>query len=425
MRKQKYTILFTAAFLLIASNALFAESPSELAELFEKRRYFELREALAHVRSRGERSLLFYRAVVENKFNRPDRSIQLVERFLESPGKGAKRRMLVEAHTLLADNYVKIYSYSKAAGVYDLILTKFAADLSAQEKAGYENVGGLWKALASVPPQTTEFRGDSLIQAKQERVGLYVPLEINGQSESFIFDTGANVSTIIESHAKKLGLEIYESDVEVGSISGNKVRSRLGVAKQLKFGNITLRNVVFLVFPDESLYIKPLNFQIHGILGFPAIEALGQVTWTRDKRIIIPSASGRSNLNNLAFDGLTPLIRGSYGGRSMTFAFDTGANTSTLYPVFFKTFEKEIIADGGPVMEKVTGAGGRREIKAYRLPDSQFEFAGRKAAFKRLQVLTEETSGASRYFYGNIGRDLIGQFNRMTINFDKMSIAFE
>ena len=164
MLKQKFTVLFTAAFLLFASNVVLAGSTSELYELLEKRSYFELRDALAKVKSSRERSLLFYRAIVENRFNRPERSILLVERFLRSPGNGATPKMLVEAHNLLADNYLKTYKYSKAAAAYELILAKFAADLSAQEKAGYENVRGLWKAIASVPPQTTEFRGDSLIQ---------------------------------------------------------------------------------------------------------------------------------------------------------------------------------------------------------------------------------------------------------------------
>ena len=31
----------------------------------------------------------------------------------------------------------------------------------------------------------------------------------------------------------------------------------------------------------------------------------------------------------------------------------------------------------------------------------------------------------SRYFYGNLGRDMIGQFERMTLNFQSISIIFE
>lgn len=424
MNVRTQSIAATLALLLFSSLGILAQTSDALADLFEKRRYFELREELAKVRHDRDKSIVFYRAVVENKFNRPERSIQFVEKFLKEPGKNADQKMIIEAHSLLADNYVKTYRYARAAAVYDLLLTKFP-ELSAEEKAAFRNVRGLWKAIANVPSQTAEFRGDSLIQAKQERVGLYVPLEINGHSESFIFDTGANISTINESEAKKLGLVIYESDVEVGSISGNTVRSRLGVAKQLQIGNVTLKNVVFLVFPDESLFIKQINFQIRGILGFPAIEALRQVTWTSDKRIIIPEKPDRSDLRNLALDGLTPLIRASYGSKDLTFAFDTGASTSILYPAFFNAFEKDITAGRVPVMEKVTGAGGSRDINAYSLDEPEFEFAGKKASFKTLKVLTEETTGSSRYFYGNIGRDLISQFDKMTINFEAMSIAFD
>ena len=220
MLSRKLSIIVTLAFALFAAHRTLPATREDLSKLFEKRQYFELREQLANLRGDSDRSTVFYRAVVENKFNRPERSIRLLESYLRSPEKNAERKMIVEAYSLLADNYVKTFRYARAAATYDLILTKFADSLSDRERAGYQNVRGLWKAVAAVPRQTAEVQGGSSIQANQEPVGLYVPLEVNGQKESFIFDTGANISTIIQSHAEKLALDIYESDVEVGSISG-------------------------------------------------------------------------------------------------------------------------------------------------------------------------------------------------------------
>jgi hypothetical protein len=42
-----------------------------------------------------------------------------------------------------------------------------------------------------------------------------------------------------------------------------------------------------------------------------------------------------------------------------------------------------------------------------------------------IRVLTEPMLERSRYFFGNIRRDLIDQFHRMTLNFQPMNVNFE
>lgn len=128
---------------------------------------------------------------------------------------------------------------------------------------------------------------------------------------------------------------------------------------------------------------------------------------------------------NLCLDGLTPLISGIYEGRRLTFAFDTGARTSSLYPPFFNEFQSNITAVGKPFSATVSGAGGSKKVSAYKLENVVMEFAGKKPMFKSIEVLTEQTTLNSRYFYGNLGRDLIEQHDKMTINFAWMGISFE
>lgn len=422
------TGIFKPAFVaLIFAAALtaFGSPPEELKDLFEKRRYFELREKLAVSRKDNEKHLAFYRAVVENRFNRPERSIALLERFLKDPKKIADTRLVREAYTVLADSYVKTYQYRKAAAIYETILASYADGLKKDDAASYANVAKLWKALANTPPQSVRISAASAIQGKQEPVGLTIPVEVNGQPDHFIFDTGANLSTITESQAAKLKLDIVDASVDIGSITGNDVKAKLGVARELTIGNARLQNVVFIVFPDPALYIEQIKYQIHGILGFPAIEALGEVTWTRSREILVPASPRAMKHANLALDGLTPLIHGSYAGQNLTFALHTGARTSSLFPPFFDAFEKNITAAGKPYTETITGAGGSRQVKAYKLENVLIEFGGKSSLFKEVEVLTENTTDNSDYFYGNIGRDMIDQHQRMTINFQSMAVSFE
>ena len=77
------------------------------------------------------------------------------------------------------------------------------------------------------------------------------------------------------------------------------------------------------------------------------------------------------------------------------------------------------------MIEKVRGFGGYREIPAYRMENVRITFLDKEVFFKEIPVLTEYTLDNSHYFYGNLGRDVIHQFERMTLNFESMCVVFE
>lgn len=63
--------------------------------------------------------------------------------------------------------------------------------------------------------------------------------------EEFIFDTGANFSTVSESFAKKIGLIFLEGKIDVGTATSIEVSSKLAYATSLKIGNLNYSNVLF------------------------------------------------------------------------------------------------------------------------------------------------------------------------------------
>jgi predicted aspartyl protease len=323
---------------------------------------------------------------------------------------------------MLADNYLKTYQYQKAAEAYTVALNKFAHKLDAERKSDFENSQRLCRALSKVPPQTVVFTGNSVI--KKNQGGRY-PLEINGQKISLGFDTGANLSVITSSLAKKLALRQINALIDVVAVAGNKVKAKLAVAREIKIGNAIIHNVVFLVFEDKDLYISEANFQIDGLVGFPVVEALREITFVRDGEIHIPAASAQGGEQNMCLDGLSPLIAGWFEGKRLIFALDTGASGSTLYPPFYHEYEDVIKAQYEKHIERVRGVGGYKEIKSYLAKNIVMRFSGRSARFAQIPILTEHTTGNSRHFYGNLGQDLIKQFEKMTLNFEMMSIVFE
>jgi hypothetical protein len=128
---------------------------------------------------------------------------------------------------------------------------------------------------------------------------------------------------------------------------------------------------------------------------------------------------------NLCLDDLTPVIAGYYRGQRFAFCLDTGAGKSLLYPPFFKTFREELKKKYPLQTEKVQGLGGFRKIPAYIIKEAAISFGKKKAIFHNLPVLTDFTLDNSHYFFGNLGRDLLNQFNTMTLNFKSMFVTFE
>lgn len=422
----KFKLLF-ACLLLIPSfaNSVFAQTASSLDALYRSKQFFELRDAAAKRERDKSAEMLFYRGAVANKFNQSEKSAALLRNFLKTAKPGDAS--LQDAYELLADDYVKTFQYAKAAETYQLIMEKFADKLAPEKKKDFENSAKLWNALGKIAPQTVSFVGDTHLKATRDKARLMnVPVEINDVRMDFVFDTGANLSTVTASTAQKLGLKIIEADISVGSTTSNKVNSKLGVAPQMKIGSMTFRNVVFLVVEDKALSFPQANYQINGIVGFPVIEAMRVVTIKKTDEIVVLGHAPKIRFEqNMCLDELTPVALATFNNRKMSFTFDTGAQTSSFYPAFFKAEEASIKQNYKPQTVKIGGAGGFNEIEAYVLKDVNLTIGGKHAALKQIEVLTAPTNEDSRHFYGNLGQDLIRQFDSLTLDFAGMSLIFE
>lgn len=419
-----YKLLFIVLFL--SQLPVFAQkSASDLEDLYRNKHYFELRDALSKIKNDKRADVLFYRAAVANKFNRPETSTALLRKFLKS--KKADKKKQVEALQMLADNYTKTYEYGRAADAYRKLTEDFKTDLSDEETKSFKNVGGLWHALRGVRPQKVSVEKDTLLAGTRDKAKLLnIPVEIGDQKMDFVFDTGANLSTITASTAARLGLKIIEADVSVGSSTDRNVRSKLAVAPEMRIGDILVKNVVFLVMEDKSLYIPQIDYQINAILGFPVIKSLGEITLSRGDTVLVSKKRTIAAAEpNMLLDGLLPLVAGRYKGRRMIFVFDTGANGAQLYAPFYEAETEAIKKASAPQKVKFGGAGGSIEVTAHKLKDLELEIGGRTARFPEITVTTEKFNNQSRYYYGNLGQSLIKQFERMTLDFGAMRLAFE
>jgi len=360
---------------------------------------------------------VFILAILDNAFNKPIASNKKIA-LLSAATEKLPDTLRLKLWRVQEDNFVKLKDYAGAKQTIQKILLDFDPLLSTDTRADLRNNLKIWSALEHVRPQLID-NADTRLKMTKDKAGLKnLTLTVNGDTASFIFDTGANLSTVTESVAKRLHMDLIRADIDVDAVTGVSIKADLAVCKQLKLGSINISNAIFLVFPDSALCIPQIGYQINGIIGFPVIEALQEVQLTQDDFFIVPKRPTVSwKASNLAIDGLSPLI--AIDGKHYT--FDTGAEKTILYAPFYETYKQHIEKQDIPTKVAMGGAGGQVEYDGFVIQHT-FHISDKPIALKNISLLKSKIKNET--VYGNIGQDIIRQFSIMILNFKDMFIQF-
>jgi predicted aspartyl protease len=399
---------------LLLVAALTAGDVARLHELADTRQLFLLREAMQQP-GWNKADTLFYRGMVESRFGQEPKGIDDLTRFLGShPSPDAQHN----AYEELAGALKREGRYGEAARN----LTEALPLTPPSERTGDANSRDLYAALADIPPQSVVFGEDAPVQATFNQLGSWdVPVEVNGRRGQWIFDTGANWSTL--SSGERLGLETRESDTYVVGSTGKKNVLRLAVASDLRIGRAHLTHVIFLVLSDESLFVGPLKYQIHGFLGLPVIRALGRVGIAANGDLRIEPGRTAKGTPNLFFDGLTPIVEVRHDDHRMQLLLDTGANASSLYRSFRSALTKDEIA-GLTARDEETGGVGKITVrKTEEIRTLRLFVSGRPVDLSNVSLLTTAPEGDARYRDGVLGTDALRP--GFTLDFRAMQLRLE
>jgi hypothetical protein len=238
---------------------------------------------------------------------------------------------------------------------------------------------------------------------------LFVEGRMDGKGPlHLLFDTGgANILT--PETAKRLGLEAQ----------GRGVGEASEDVKELKLGDVLLRDQMFSVYPLSSLAAVE-GVEVDGVVGYEVLKrfvaridyAGGVIT------LILPAAfqspPGAAGVP-FTFDDQTPQMAGEIDGIPGRFTLDTGSRTSlTINRPFAE--EHRLAAKYGAKLEALNGwgvGGGVRSLiaRAKVLKLGSVEVPG------PVIDLAQSQKGvfANRYLAGNVGG---GVLRRFTVTFD-------
>jgi len=402
-----------------------AQLISQLQELVDQKDYFALKDAYDSQRTQLPKVYaMYFDAILQTVFNHPAKSNELIADILKAEPQRLSPDWLKRLYSIKLQNHIDLFEYAQAERVNRFIVATYGDLLDSTEVDEYRNSRKIWEALEDAPKQEIVRNGDFHGRLNRDKMGL---LRINSvfgtDSLSLIFDTGANFSVMQRSVAGRLGLKLLNVEFEVTAATGQKVKSDLAIAPEILFGDIRLKNVVFLVFNDEDLSFPQVDYQIEGIIGFPVIKAMEEIQIDKENNLYVPKSPRQYTDSNFALDGLMPIVAVNYAGERLCFHFDTGATHTSLFPAFYQKYQEKIDRKYKLENFKAGSAGGEITQEGYILKKLPLDVAGAKASLKKIRLNLNET-GLGDNYYGNLGQDYIRQFNAFAISFKYASIRF-
>jgi hypothetical protein len=388
------------------AQAQHAASPQEL---YEQHRWFELRDAVA-----GKTAPALYLGAVASAFNRPADAERDLNRAIRE---ASTIETANDAREALMNLYMRLGRSSDMVRVLD---DAFAA---APSRSDLRNARQAFESFRRLPNQSARLGRHQPFRCEVTERGIVLPAVINGKAVEWLLDTGFSHAAMSESEARTLGISLQSATARAGDLAGGTAAMRTAVAERVAIGDSELRNVPVLVFPDSQ---PPFNEHApgkRGAIGLPVALALQGIQWKKDGTCQAganPSGTAPSD-GNLAFDGVTPVIRVQYSGKPLEFVLDTGNQAGTqLWERFARDFP-DLTGTGRKGTRVVHQIGGAVEREILTIPELRLRVGGFDSVLRPANIFSKPVG--NDFQHGNLGMDVLSQGPEVTIDFRAMSVT--
>jgi predicted aspartyl protease len=403
--------IITAAAVMMLAALLSAKPASQQRtdadatrrDIDDGRRWLEGADATSEI-DRGARAVAF---------NDASQAERLLRRVIRSQ---PRMEAASQAHELLSRLYLRSGQYQRAIENLDQWTQAFPdRDDVRRERQDIEQFRGLPNQIAGPMRHS--------ILPHEEAGDFAIPLSVNGGKAVYLLDTGAWISVMRESDAKRFGLRINGDAGRIGDASGSGVSIRTAVAKEVTIGGIRFQDVSFAVVPNDGPWaaVPPGHA---GIIGMPLINALGVVQWSaRGDWDIAGGSATTHGARNLTFAGNHLVLSSKTFSRAVFGLVDTGATTSDLNGNFADQFADVIEQSGSRERHDITGLGGTTSAEGVALPAVLFDIRGISVALRPAHVTFDRAAAlGGRCCIGNVGLDVLTQTRFLTFDLTSMTL---
>jgi predicted aspartyl protease len=396
-------LVFPAGFALAASLATIPQAP-DLHALYTEHRWPELRQALAA----GEGPAL-YRGAVAAVYHQDAEAEEVLRTVIRAAPRSDDA---YAAHRILGRMYLRNGQYRRLWSDLDERLAAFPGrtELEAErsELAGFREL----------PDQRLRRSRPSALAVRRR---VFVRVSVDGTPSWYFVDTGAWISCMSASEARRQGLVVHDAGGVLGNSAGGTTGFRTAVARRLTIGGYQFENVSFAVFPDGQEPWSTLPEGERGILGVPLLIGLQSLRWRVEGTLEIGSrpTSRQSAEPNLMFDDDHLVATATVAGRPMRATVDTGAETTDLYAAFARQFA-DLVRAGTRSTTELKGVGTTVTYESIEVPEVTFVIGGGSAALRPAPVVLRDIGAAG--CVGNLGLDLLTQTGAFSVDFSSMRL---
>jgi Aspartyl protease len=234
----------------------------------------------------------FYRGILANRSNELSDSVKLLEPMLDAITKSGNVAREKELRTALAEDYLRLSEWNKAAEAYQTLESRMKDKLTQEEQDEIEMPLKLLPLAARDPAPTIDPCDPFEVQVSEDPLGLVdVPVFVDARSRHWMLDPTLPFNLMARSTAKEVGLKLSSASATIGTLTGRPVAMRAAVIPRLTIGGrLTVRNMTVFVFDDKDYSFPKAGYQVEGVLGYPALAAMGSLTVTSDETILVRPA---------------------------------------------------------------------------------------------------------------------------------------
>jgi hypothetical protein len=390
----------------------------------------------------------FYRGILANRNNDAKASIEALEPLVDrvaASGDSAQEKLLRKA---LAEDYLRLGDWGKAAKAYETLSNRLEDKLSADERNEIEMPLKLLPLVAANPPMTVEPCDPFVLQVSKNPLGLTdIPVFVDGRSHTWMLDPTAPFNLISRSLAKEVGLKVSDEAATIHTLTGRPIQVHAAVVPRFTIGGrLTLRNMTVFVYEDADYFFPLSHYQVEGVLGYPALSALGSLTITADATIKVrPTAQieppdkddrltrgARFFLDGdqviVALDGAETaggkgVPQGPNAGQERMFAIDAGGQQTYFTSRYYEEHSGDFT---GQKMElfAIPGSQSLPPQPAYIAETVPLPVGATTVHVHYVQVLTQPLSDAALDdVYGVLGVDALDQLKSYTFDYRTMRFA--
>jgi len=386
---------------------------SDLESLLHRHCWFDLRDAVCKLTPRG-----VYRSAVACAFNEFSPFRDDLFPILKS---GLGLREAYQAHDLLAWFYLRKGKFQHALAHVEAMLAM------RPDESGPQAIRSLLSFLCRYPQQSVRPHQRSILSWTMVDGNMFIPVVVNGNPANYMMDSGATISMMTQSEARRLKLAVEKPGtdaVRLYGATGLQVEFSIAVAHQLDIGDCRLSHVSFLVLNDDQFQFPP---EYAGAIGLSVLIQLQTLCWSADGTVRIESPSQPYNLStaNVCFDGPEPITEAVFQDQRLPLVLDTGSAMTILGPAFAAKFAKFVHDYGSRDSILLNGISGSAHMESMRLSTIVLRMGGFDATLHPAHVLLKATTPNSNWLFGRLGMDLLQQAKRVRLDFHCMRLTLE